>query len=272
MGGPRDDTAPLKRVMLRCRCGRRAAIRHERLATVATSRVVSVGVLLVLRVAMLLLMALGVVWVGWRSSRDKRYDEEPPPLLCWPDWSYAVCILYFAVRGRLQNTIDWGMKIYRVAVAKPQAARGGARAWRIVRLSVSPSDVSSVSLAGITAKITRRVEPTLHSCCVVLVALHQPRTAQELFLHPPTRRGVHSFASADQEERTDSKPRALITLTPLISHPQAGPEGTLVRCGPPPTVAANGSALEPPDSRYKAVPRTVPIFVLFLCPVIMAYC
>ena len=75
-------------------------MRHTRIATVATSRVVSVSVLLMLRLLLLLSLVFGGVWLAWRlSSRGARFNGEPPPLLCLPDWSYAVTALYFLVRA-----------------------------------------------------------------------------------------------------------------------------------------------------------------------------
>lgn len=101
MGGiPNPEDAPLKQEMVGCWGRRPRGMRHARLATVATSRVVSVGVLFVLRLSLLLLLVFGGVWVTWRSSPDDRFDEEPPPLLCLPDWSYAVTLLYFMVRAK----------------------------------------------------------------------------------------------------------------------------------------------------------------------------
>lgn len=75
-------------------------MRHTRIATVATSRVVSVSVLLVLRLLLLLSLVFGGIWLTWRLSRGERFDEEPPPFLCLPDWCYAVTALYFLVSER----------------------------------------------------------------------------------------------------------------------------------------------------------------------------
>lgn len=75
-------------------------IRHARLSTVATSRVISVRALLVLRSSCLLLLVLGGGWVGWEAAMlsTQRSSGEPPPMLCLPDWSYVITVLYFAVR------------------------------------------------------------------------------------------------------------------------------------------------------------------------------
>lgn len=80
-------------------------IRHARLSTVATSRVISVRALLVLRLSCLILLVLGGVWVAWESiTRHERSDGEPPPMLCLPDWSYVITVLYFAVRHDIRRT------------------------------------------------------------------------------------------------------------------------------------------------------------------------
>ena len=109
MGGAQGDDLPLEdpqkrgteRSFCRCCCCRGdQGIRHQRLATVATSRLVSLKALLGIRVTLLLLLVFGAGWLGWRSSSDDRIDEEPPSFLCWPDWSYVLCTVYFMVRER----------------------------------------------------------------------------------------------------------------------------------------------------------------------------
>lgn len=111
MGGAQGDDLPLedplKGVMKSnrsssscCCCQVDQVIRPQRLTTVATSRLVSLRVLLGIRMTMLLLLVLGAVWLSWRSSSDNSNDEELPRFLCWPDWSYVVCTLYLLVRER----------------------------------------------------------------------------------------------------------------------------------------------------------------------------
>lgn len=82
-------------------------IRNARLSTVATSRVVSVGVLFTFRVLCFLLLVFGAAWLAWAyysnrgdSSEDSSYEDQgmgPQPMLCLPDWSYAITVLYFLV-------------------------------------------------------------------------------------------------------------------------------------------------------------------------------
>ncbi|CAN0134600.1 unnamed protein product [Ascophyllum nodosum] len=99
MGGAQDDDIPLEDPLKRgtrwsffCGCFRaQEGIRHQRLATVATSRLVSLKVLLGIRLIWLLLLILGAVWLSLKPSGD----GEPPHFVCWPEWSYIVCILYF---------------------------------------------------------------------------------------------------------------------------------------------------------------------------------
>lgn len=101
---PLED--PLKEAMKRkssrscCCCQVDQVIRPQRLTTVATSRLVSLRVLLGIRITMLLLLVLGAVWLSWRSSSDDGNDEQLPRFLCWPDWSYVVCTLYLLVSER----------------------------------------------------------------------------------------------------------------------------------------------------------------------------
>lgn len=66
--------------------------RRRTLESVASSRVVSVRVLLTLRLASLLFLVLGGLWITW-SSWDRP--------LCLPDWSYIASTLYFAVGNQL---------------------------------------------------------------------------------------------------------------------------------------------------------------------------
>lgn len=100
MGGLQVKTdLPMKHKIRGCCCPEVRGVRHTRLDTVATSKLVSVGALFVLRVAFLLFLLFGGVWMAWRQRSDGRFDEEPPPLLCLPDWSYVVTMLYFLVRA-----------------------------------------------------------------------------------------------------------------------------------------------------------------------------
>lgn len=73
-------------------------IRNARLSSVATSRVVSLGVLFALRVVFLVILVLGGAWLAWlyMNSRSRR-SRWPQPMLCLPDWSYAITVLYFLV-------------------------------------------------------------------------------------------------------------------------------------------------------------------------------
>lgn len=90
------------------------------MATVATSRVVSVSVLLVLRLLLLLSLVVGGVWLAWRLSRGERFDEEPPPFLCLPDWSYTVTALYFLVSERTQLGLSARDKVFIQAPLRVQ--------------------------------------------------------------------------------------------------------------------------------------------------------
>lgn len=77
-------------------------IRNAKLSAVATSRVVSLSTLLALRVLSLVCLLMGGGWIGWSyhvRHRSQRSGEEPPPMLCLPDWSYAITALYFLVRA-----------------------------------------------------------------------------------------------------------------------------------------------------------------------------
>lgn len=95
MGGKQENTDPRRQGC----CDRQhiIAMRHTRLASVATSKLLSVGALLALRLTLLLLLVSGGVWLINTSSRDEGFGREPPPFLCLLDWSYATTTLYFLV-------------------------------------------------------------------------------------------------------------------------------------------------------------------------------
>lgn len=74
-------------------------IRNARLSTVATSRVVSLGVLFILRVLFFMVLVMGGAWLAWLyyAKRGSGGSTWPQPMLCLPDWSYAITALYFLV-------------------------------------------------------------------------------------------------------------------------------------------------------------------------------
>lgn len=84
--------------------GKLRGIRHARLSTVATSRVVSLRALFVLRLSSLVFLLFGGVWMVWesvgRTQGERSEGELPPPMLCLPDWSYAITVFYFLVSDR----------------------------------------------------------------------------------------------------------------------------------------------------------------------------